>query len=167
LDAPPDVGEEHRQAVEAFNSAEPLGRAKALKSLWEVAEAEQASTYCLAALGDANHLVRLRAAQLLGRSENASVVAPLIALVSDRSEHDWVRSAAAESLGRLQAREATEPLIALLKDTVWNVRYQAVVALGRVNDAAAVEPLKEAARYEANGFVRDAMVNSLRQLTDE
>jgi HEAT repeat protein len=167
LAAPRDADEEVRQAVKLFNSAEPLGRAQALASLWNVAEPQHATTCCLAALDDANYLVRLAAARLLGNSQNPAAVARLIELVSDRSEHDWVRSAAAESLGRTKATEATEPLITMLKDTVWNVRYQAAVALGRVGDPAAVEPLREAARYEPNQFVHDAMVASLRQLTGE
>ncbi|MFV1965223.1 MAG: HEAT repeat domain-containing protein [Pirellulaceae bacterium] len=164
ISIPSDASEDVRRALDVFNSAAPLDRARALSSLRESPMARaQATSCCVTALQDANYLVRARAAELLGESGDTSAMDPLVEMLEERAEHDRVRSAVAEALGRLKAREATQPLIAMLKDMVWNVRYQAAVALGRIGDPAATEALREAATYEANALVRDAVEKSLLQ----
>jgi HEAT repeat protein len=95
---------------------------------------------------------------------DSAVFDPLIDVLKNQAEESEVRSSAAEALGQLKAANATAPLIAALNDSVWNVRYQAAVALGRIGDPSARDALAQAARYEPNSFVGTALRESLSKL---
>lgn len=162
-DAPADV----REAIEGMNAADPLRRAYATSLLGKTPQDKHATdVYLLVALRDENHLVRCRAAESLGKVGDSKVFDPLIDVLKNKAEESEVRSSAAEALGQLKAANATVPLIAALTDSVWNVRYQAAVALGRIGDPSAGEALAQAARYEPNSFVRTALHESLSRLDD-
>ena len=89
-------------------------------------------------LKDRNARVRGQAASSLGRSFDSSAVEPLIAALKD--EDEGVRFWAVESLSRNKAC-STQILAPLLKDWDSNVRWNALRALGTLNDPRAVDAL--------------------------
>lgn len=123
----------------------------------------------LETLEDENNWVKMGAADVLGRLKSGVAVMPLISLLEDRErmvrdeaaialsrinsegavqpllgllEHDtsWVRETAAWVLGEMKSKEAVRPLIQALNDG--KMGWMAAVALGKIADEQAIEPLK-------------------------
>jgi HEAT repeat protein len=164
---PPQASAELQAAIEHLNSPEPLKRAYGAALLAEVPERKDTILpVLLDVLQDGNHLVRSEAAESLGKLGSPEAVDPLIAIIRKPQEDRDVRARAAQALGRLQARQAVEPLVQALDDIVWRVRYQAVVALGRIGDPSARAALAEAARYDPDFGVRQVAQEALQQLPD-
>ena len=162
---PADAPEAIRQSTECLNSPDPLRRAYGARQLGQAAEGKQFAVQpLLAALHDGNHLVRSSAAESLGKLGDEQSTVPLIEILKDTQEDRDVRARAAEALGHLKATEAVEPLIAALDDIVWRVRYQAVIALGRIGDPAAKDALTNAAQYDPDPSARAAAQESLKRL---
>jgi HEAT repeat protein len=90
----------------------------------------------LSALNDSNWDVRQNAAKALGTIGDARAIEPLITGLKDRDKN--VQWAATEALGKMGS-PAVHSLIAALKDSY--SRKFAVIALGEIGDARAVEPL--------------------------
>ncbi len=154
-------------AIARLNSPEPLTRAHGALLLGEMSQSDDAITMALLeALQDGNHLVRSRAAEALGKVGDNAAIDPLIAILEQPQEDRDVRTRTAEALGRLQATQAVEPLALALDDIVWRVRYQAVIALGRIADPVAATALADAVRYDPDFRVREAAQTALRQLPD-
>ncbi|HYF00243.1 MAG TPA: HEAT repeat domain-containing protein, partial [Planctomycetota bacterium] len=94
--------------------------------------------------------VRRRAAQLLAERGAAE---PLLAGL--RAERDpSLRIALVEHLGRLRSREAADPLIAIAasRQEADDLRGAACLALGRIGDPAALEPLLDLAQRSSRGL---------------
>jgi HEAT repeat protein len=160
-----DAQADPRKLLECLNSADPLQRAYGVRLLGETQQsADSTVPHLLSALKDPSHLVRSRAAEALGKVGDNRAVMPLIDVLNDAAEDPDVLSRAAEALGRLRAGEAVEPLMDLLTNMVWYVRYQAVVALGRIGEPAARGALAQAIRYDPDFSVRAAARQSLQQL---
>ena len=90
--------------------------------------------------------------------------------------HPAMRSEATKEAGRRADRAAVSALIPLLRDEMDNVRCNAAVALGEIDDPAAVAPLIDALEQEvwrairAGGTASDYsawLAWSLEQLTGE
>jgi HEAT repeat protein len=165
VEVPADAAAEFRQALEKLDADDVQERAYGAWLLGELREDRaRAVPYLLAALQDGNFLVRSRAAESLGKLDDRQAAGPLIAVLRNPAEDREVRSAAAEALGRLQAPEAVEALIGALNDIAWHVRYQALVALGRIADPASREALEQAARYDPELSNRAVARESLERL---
>jgi HEAT repeat protein len=165
IEIPADAPSDLRETLDRLNSPEPLTRAHAARQLGERPAVEDAVVTCLlAALQDENSMVRVAAAESLGRIGNPRAIAPLIARMRDRGEDRDVRSRAAEALGRLQAAEAVDVLIAALNDTVWHIRLHAVRSLAAIGDSNARPHLEQTARYDPDYSVRSAAAKVLQGL---
>jgi HEAT repeat protein len=168
ISVPAEASADVRAAIERLNSPEPLTRAHGAFLLGEMPEpGDQITGWLLEALQDGNHLVRSRAAEALGKVGSEAAIAPLIAIMKQPQEDRDVLAQTAEALGCLRAAEAVEPLTLALDDIVWRVRYQSVIALGRIADPIAKTALADAVRYDPDFRVREAAQTALQQLPED
>jgi HEAT repeat protein len=162
-----DTPAEPRAILDRLNSADPLERACGTRLLGESDQStDSALPLLLTALEDPNYLVRSRAAEALGNIGDDRAVRPLMDALKRGAEYPEVRSRAAEALGQLKATEAVEPLTESLTGMVWNVRYQAVIALGRIGDPAARDAVEQVVRYDPNFSVRAVAREALQELEE-
>ena len=82
--------------------------------------------------------VRWKAAIALGEIGDQRAIGPLISLLCD--EDRFVKSRAAYALG-LIGEPAVEPLIFALREGDGNLRWGAAIALGKIRDLRAIDPL--------------------------
>jgi HEAT repeat protein len=82
--------------------------------------------------------VRWKAAIALGEIGDQRAIGPLISLLCD--EDRFVKSRAAYALG-LIGEPAVEPLIFALREGDGNLRWGAAIALGKIRDPRAIDPL--------------------------
>jgi len=115
-------------------------------------------------LKDLSSNVRRDAAAALGKIRDKRTVDPLIAVLGD--EKKWVRSAAAKSLGEIGDPKACEALVPVLNDPESAyVRRDAAIALAKLKDGRAIEPLLKAlADEKLDG--RDEVVVALTEFDD-
>jgi HEAT repeat protein len=162
---PAEAPDSIRQWDECLNSTDPLQRAHGVRQLGLAGDGQQ---YVIEALldrlQDGNCLVRAAAAESLGQVGDEQSAGPLIEILRDKSEDREVRARAAEALGRLKSPAAVEPLISALDDIVWRVRYQAVIALGKIGDPAARDAVAKAAEYDPDRTARAAAQEALKSL---
>ncbi len=118
------------------------GRPEAIPSLVAILQSREK------ARGDA--LCRARAATVLGHLKDARAVAPLIAVVEEKSEAVILRLEAAQALGPLDDRRAVPALAAVVRDCGEHagLRATAASALGALGDARAVPSLLRAVTEE-------------------
>jgi HEAT repeat protein len=114
----------------------------------------------LGELGDARAvkplLLLLRAADVLARSNAATALAdlkdpvsiPPLKEMAAGDQHEVARAWAVEAVGRLGGSEETNFLVARLDDAHVMVRHAAALALGRLGDPSAIEPLERAKAAE-------------------
>jgi len=118
----------------------------------------------IAALGDRDSVVRLRAAWALGRIGDERAIGGLIHTLRDG---DWsVRMRAADALGTLRAHQATDELLLLLRDENADVRRHAIAALTRIADPASADRLG-ASLKDRDWRVRMGAALALAALGDE
>jgi HEAT repeat protein len=193
----------NRKAVELVMAGEPVpgpGReaaaaevARRLKSVREspwgadyrvvesiAALGGSATESLVAALGDGDASIRIKAARALGKIGDKRAVEPLIALLRKENrerektagEVEWyglfrqtsVRYAVVEALGAI-ARNRAERLLETLKDKDPAVREGIALALGKTLDPKAVEPLI-AALKDPDARTRTAAAIGLEYLRD-
>src|SRR4030042_3481139 len=92
----------------------------------------------IGALQHHNDDVRWKAAIALGEIGDPRAVEPLIALLCD--EDRYVKGRAAHALG-LIGEAAVGPLIRALREGDGNLRWGSAIALGKIRDTRAIEPL--------------------------
>ncbi|MEI7856269.1 MAG: HEAT repeat domain-containing protein [Methanomicrobiales archaeon] len=150
---------EHKDLQVQYEAAEALGNLgdeKAVGPLitalkrdefsgvrWKAAEAlskigNPAVEQLIAALQYPDDDVRWKAAIALGEIGNPDAIAPLISLLSD--EDRFVRGRAAHALSMI-GEQSVPQLIATLKANDPGLRWGAVLALGKIKNPLAVEPL--------------------------
>lgn len=81
-----------------------------------------------------------------------------------QSPEPEVRADAAKRLGELRDKEAVPQLIALVRDTVPVVRFEAVLALGRIGAREAVKPIFEVAKGDKRDDVAMAATKALADI---
>jgi HEAT repeat protein len=110
---------------------------------WKAAEAlskigTPAVDALVGALQHSDDDVRWKAAIALGETGDPRAIDPLISLLCD--EDRFVKSRAAYALG-LIGEPAVEPLICALREGDGNLRWGAAIALGKIRDLRAIDPL--------------------------
>ena len=115
-------------------------RAAAVVSLGALKD-ERAAAPLLAALSDENAEIRLQAAAALGTLKDAKAVAKLSEIVENPLEPDNVRAVAVASLGNIGDKTAEDVLIRALDIRVGNIAKNAMIALGKLESAAAIPRL--------------------------
>ena len=114
----------------------------------------------ITALNDQDMLVRIDAAEALGKMQDARAVQPLIEAL--KVEDATLRSKAKDAPVMMGA-PAVKPLITALKHQDPDVRGQAAEILGTIRAATAVEPLIEALKDE-DGFVQSDAADALGKI---
>ena len=105
---------------------------------------------------DEDRDIRGHAMRVLHRRFGEQAIGPLIKSL----ERDDVRTFASSTLGMIK-EPAVEPLIQTLKHEDHNVRGSAVMALGKIKDTRAVEPLFEALAVEEDEEVKSEIAKVL------
>ena len=119
--------------------------------------------YVIKALGDEDHMVRMKAARILGETRNRRAVEPLVtALRTDK--HYAVREEAANALGKKKDPRAVDALIYALGDKESGVQRLAAASLGEIGDRRAVEPLLITLREDRSPLVRSAVLAALDKI---
>jgi HEAT repeat protein len=113
---------------------------------------------------------REEAAWALGKSRDPRAVAPLLAVLQDRSEDGQVRMRAAMALGATGSGDAVEPLITFVReDMKWRTGLMAgcIGALGELKDPRAVPVLLEVLRNRADDWIyREMAARALGNIGD-
>jgi HEAT repeat protein len=133
--------------IEALRTGRPRARRAAANALIEIPD-PRAIEPLVAALRDADELVRLNAALALGefqgRPELSTIVEPLSAALRDDSP--FVRAMAASALGRAKDSAAVPALIEALDDPDYGVQRTVEAVLPTFDDPRAREALAAKSR---------------------
>ncbi len=105
--------------------------------------------------------IRKSAIRALGKIKDERVLDPLM----QQLHHDEFKDDATEALVEL-GTPALERLVEVLKDKDEMVRQQAIIALGRIKDAAAIDPLIEMLK-DPNWLARLTAAAALEKIGDE
>lgn len=114
------------------------------------------------ALGDPSPRIRRQAAYSLGHIATPEIGAKVIEHL--REHPDLAEEETLEVLGECGAPESVQILAHYLEDPRSILRRAAAKSLGRLGDATAIEPLKEAAREAGDPDLRRAAIQALRIL---
>lgn len=148
------------EAVAQLNSRDPsVGRrgARALKGFG--GPAAEPLLQCL------NHSIEIKSdvvEALVGIG--APAVEPAMRCLADTNQFYAARQGAAETLGKLRDARGLGTLVAALRDPDRMVSYAAVLALGDLGDARAVEPLIECLRGDPEAKLLGGAAESLAKL---
>ena len=82
------------------------------------------------------------------------------------AEDSDVRAASIHSVALWRDRDAMKPLLELLSHNDPQLRRQAAMALGRIGDSAAVQPLLQTSSTEMDPFLNHAIVYALYEIGD-
>jgi len=138
------------------------------ETLFQIRNYKRAETSRIAvpALKDSNETIRATAAFSVIYLPKEEAFAALLPNLADRSE--MVRRETAYALGKIQNPKAVAPLIQLFqKDKILEVRNAAIVGLGELGDASAVEALSKIFAQKPsddNEFTRRSAARSLGQI---
>ena len=80
-------------------------------------------------------------------------------LINDNNPQ--VKAAAAQAMGMYGDKTFSGPLILALDDQSDEVRMRAIMALGKIKDERALEPLKKIVHYETNQSIKDEAIVSI------
>ncbi len=153
-------------AVEALGiclSEGDLAVQEAASSILATIADERVLTQLVLALRSSDWVVRMHAAQALGRVKSAETVDALIPLLQDKVKA--VREEAATALAAIG--EAAIPcLVQALKHDDWLVRLHAVESLGKARSPHTVEPLLSVLFNDRDSSVREDAVRALGEIGD-
>ena len=173
---------------EAVNALGKLGEKRATLDILlllrsdEVASVRQVSAYSLLRLiNDENRariveglitalkkddasIVREAAAFSIGKVGGEDTEKPLIHIVKDKKENDYVVRSAAQALGDLGSRKAVYELIKLLYRDDPEIRRAAAQSLGKIGDERAINPLIQRLKLEKIGYVKEEVSKALEKI---
>ncbi|MFO0698863.1 MAG: HEAT repeat domain-containing protein [Nitrospira sp.] len=124
---------------------------------------ERVLTPLLLALRSSDWIVRMHAAQALGRVKSADTVEALIPLLQDKVKA--VREEATTALAAI-GDPSIPCLLQALKHEDWLVRLHAVESLGKARSPHAVEPLLSVLFNDRDSAVREDAVRALGDIGD-
>jgi len=108
----------------------------------------------------------------LGRSENTSMVLPILYVLNNKNENYKIRLTCAEALGRIGSSYAVTPLIDVVADNEEKSMYlkeSAAKALGMLGDMRAIEPLANILEnrnglFDKFTFLKERIIETLGRL---
>ena len=124
---------------------------------------ERVLTPLVSALRSSDWIVRMHAAQALGRMKRTDTVEALIPLLQDRVKA--VREEAATALAAI-GDVAVSSLVHALTHEDWLVRLHAVESLGKTRSSLAVDPLLSVLFNDRDSAVREDAVRALGEIGD-
>ncbi|HEU4683701.1 MAG TPA: HEAT repeat domain-containing protein [Nitrospira sp.] len=158
------IGEPSIPALGSCLSAPQLEVQEAASAILASIADERVLAPLTASLGNKDWIVRMHAAQALGRIKSPDSVEPLLPLLQDKVKA--VREEAAMALAAI-GDAAVPSLISALAHADWLVRLHAVEALGRMRSPASVDPLLSVLFNDRDTAVREDVVRALGQIGDE
>lgn len=114
----------------------------------------------ITALQDTSAVVRKSIIDALSELHDVRAVKPIIRLLDNEQNHD-VRVAAIQLLGNLGDVKAVRTLIFALTDEKWDIKYNAVSALGTLKDKEAIKPLFKIALNDTIKRIRDEAAHAI------
>jgi HEAT repeat protein len=153
-------------AVDALGSSlteSSLAVQEAASAILATIADERVLTPLLLALKSSDWIVRMHAAQALGRVKSADTVEVLIPLLQDKVKA--VREEAATALAAV-GDAAIPCLVRALQHEDWLVRLHAVESLGKARSPHAVEPLLSVLFNDRDSAVREDAVRALGEIGD-
>ena len=130
--------------VRTINQGTAKARAAAVRALSNL-DAPNVARYLTAGLSDEDMWVRYFSARGLGRRGSQEAIAVLERVIAIEKFHH-VRIAALDSLGQIGGKHASGIVAKLLGDEDTDLALAAVSALGKIEDAAVLAPLRESLR---------------------
>lgn len=100
----------------------------------------------------------------MGKTRDKRALAPLIKILEDESEVDWLRGCAAIALGRLSAEEAVPLLINAIDDASMTVARGSISALGDIRCKYAIPHLKRILEDETKKELHAITVTALGEI---
>lgn len=140
------------------DKSDSYSKIRAIQSL--ALEGKQAIPLLVEATHDQNYLVRGSALISLGEIANQKTIKLIQKSLKDDNSH--VRGCAIEALGNLKHKESAMLLIGLLEGT--GTQDVAIVALGKIDDMRAIEPIKKIMLENSSLKTRQAAASSLQSL---
>ncbi len=110
-------------------------------------------------------IVREAAAFSVGKVGGEDAEKPLINIVKDKKESDYVVRTAAQALGNLGSRKAVYELIKLLHRNDPEIRRAAAQSLGKIGDDRAINPLIQRLKLEKIGYVKEEVSKALENIS--
>lgn len=150
---------EENDDVLRFNAIYSLGQLKALSAIEPL----------FSILTSPYEAISLRecAGWAIGQTKTKDAIEKLITLLQDEQEDFQLRASIAETLGEIGNTNALTTLIKALKDDFDLVQIKAAIALGRLGDKRAVEPLIETLFNNKIAWLPSYAAESLALLADE
>ena len=139
-------------------------RSYAAEALGAIGDAN-ANQPLIDALQDTNNSVRRFAISSLGHLRNTTAITPLIPFLQD--EEPDIRCATAIALGKINHSSAVEALIpAATEDADRSVCSAAIIALGKIGDKRAIEPLNNLMKQSDNEWILRYVSETLHQIEE-
>jgi HEAT repeat protein len=149
------------QLITALQNENVNGQKDIVKDLVEIGEPSVEPLINL--LKDEKWRIRYIAAETLGEIGDSKAVEHLIESLND--ENNGVRSNSIIALVEI-GKPSVKPLIDTLDNNKWQMKWQAVEALGEIGDKIAINPIIKILNDE-NPWVRKTAANALGSLGDE
>lgn len=134
-----------------------------LKAIQQIEVDEETFSVVVDALQDERNSIRRWAAALLGASERADAVPPLVQMLLEDAS-PIVRRTAGDALSDLGDAQAIAPMITALGDASALVRWRAARFLTELGDESAIAPLTKAIETEQEFDVRVEMSAALDRI---
>jgi HEAT repeat protein len=152
--------------LQAADSSDPVTRAHAMEALARTL-GEQAGNVFVEGLDDENPLVRFSAAMAIGDVAYAPAEEKLLDMAQQAEPDRRVLTAIVYALHKLGNDRFATQLGRLLFDEAKEVRANAAMAMGKMGEPSAIEPLRKLLRDEQDIAVQMEVVEAMAALGDE
>lgn len=152
--------------LQATESEDPVTRAHAMEALAEIPDANAGHIF-MEALEDETPLVRFAAAMAIGDARYEPAKDELQEMALETEPDKRVLAAVIYALNALGDDSYTSMLARLLFDSEKEVRANAAMAMGKMDEPSAIEPLRRVLRDERDIAVQMEIVEAMAALGDE
>ncbi len=128
---------------------------------------EQGILHLVSLLGHEERAIREKALVMLAEAGDARATQGLLNILDNKRNHPKQRAKAAKALGFIRSDSAMQSLAERLQEPHWYVRWQIMLALGRIGDQRAAAPLIGILRDDLSSFARQNAATALGSLRSE